>query len=142
MRKRDVQTPRFFAPFEVAESMNGDAASDDETLRVSHLVEADALVRPRGVSRAVVRPANEGVCRDEIGERWRRKFHRLAQRRGDECLPAFDRLACFSDVDPHPVFEPRDAPELAIDLSHRVIITGANDPTASSCPSREQITPG
>src|SRR5205823_117467 len=131
------------APFDAVVSMNGDPFADDESLDAGGVADldsreldllkgaADALVRQgHGVEPrpARARRADEGGRPSIID--WRRRGR----------LAVLDRLARFTDRQQAPVLVPHDAAHFAID--HRVTMTGADDPTASSCPSREQITPG
>src|SRR5205085_10668422 len=61
-----------------------------------------------------------------------------------ERRPALDGLPRLGHLHEHAVLVPHDVAAFAIDLAHSgsVTISGANEPTTSSCPSREQTTPG
>src|SRR5438874_9360859 len=102
-----MQALRLFAPFDVSELMNGNSVADDEPLRVF-----DAKLRQRRL----------------------RQLDHPSQRRGDERVAILDRLPRFAHRDRRSVLAANDATKFAIDLAHRVTITGANEPTASSCP--------
>src|SRR5258708_7555442 len=79
----------------------------------------------------------------KLQNRFRRQLatRRSLERRSDEPLPYFTSLTGLVDPDDHAVLVTHDTAALAIG-SHRVTTTGAYEPTTSSCPSREQITPG
>src|SRR5207237_424162 len=71
-------------------------------------------------------------AQDDVGNRLREKTPIL--------LPRFTRLL---DAHDRAVLPPHRPPPLAVDhVSSRVTRSGAKEPTTSSCPSREQTTPG
>ena len=105
------------APANAVALVFSDTMADDETLRLQ----------------------SEQPLR-EVADIVQLRFDFTANRANLEDAALLDRLARFADDHHAAVLPPRDAATLAVD--HSVIITGAADPTASSCPSREQTTPG
>src|SRR6185436_14698883 len=116
-------------------------------------VEALRLVAPRASVAFVVRHAmrdDQPLDLQECGgkatapdrERWLR--HRSPKGETAKEIAVLDGHAALGHADERAVFPAHNAALLAVDHGHRnsVIITGANEPTISSCPSREQTTPG
>ena len=111
----------FFAPCTTIAFMLGDAVADDEALDVRMLDLA-------------------GNGEDTLFRHGRGSLAALGMTL--EQLPFFHRHAALAHANERAVFPAHDGSTLAIDHEKRVTITGANEPTTSSCPSREQTTPG
>src|SRR5687767_7268083 len=111
---------RFVAPFAVFAFMLRNAVRDDEAFRRKVSQRAHDLEHSRRLDDSTTRRL------------------RLAL----EVLPLLDRDATLGHADQRSVLPSRDHSLLAIDHRNSVSITGAKEPTTSSCPSREQMTPG
>ncbi len=116
-----MDAARFLLPADVAVFVDCESRDDDHALRLAN--RAGRFDNPRCI---------DVGQRDALGNGLRVK---------DAVL--LTRLPRLLDAHERPVLPPHHPPPLAVDHANpRVTMTGAYEPTTSSCPSREQTTPG
>ena len=112
----------------VAEAMLGHSLRNDQPLDRQRMRD-QAANGSRGIAK-----------RSGVDLRKLRRRNRAAR----EENPILDRFAGLGGPDHGPVLVAETAPALLVSLTHQktVRISGASDPTTTSCPSLEQTTPG
>src|SRR5687768_1441044 len=118
--EREVNALRLIAPAPALPLVFGDALGDDQSFDAR----SDVVNRTRRLDDA-----------GRIDMQRRPSFGPARER-----LPVFDRYTTLGYTHDRAVLPTRNCPTFAVD--HRVTISGAEQGTTSSCPSREQITPG
>ena len=126
----EMHATRALAPSDLAELMRNDSLADQHSLDRQRRLDA-RFDLPRRCSH-----------RGCIGSR---QIDRFVHGPGPKDPLLIQGLTGFVGPDHVPPLAANGSPSLAIDFRHgnsAVTITGACEPTNSSCPSREQMTPG
>src|SRR6266542_6444098 len=128
--QRDVDVAGLLVPAHAVALVQGDAFGNEDTLDL-HVI-LSAAKDPLGHGDHARRGSLAAARDDTVGNRLREENPIL--------LPRLPRLLHAHD---RAVLPPHRPPPLAVDhVSSRVTRSGAKESTTSSCPSREQTTPG